>query len=74
MKRYLPLALLAIGVSGVALAANMPTFDQIDTNHDGKISKEEASKVEGLDFATWDANQDGYISRDEYNKMVKNHQ
>jgi hypothetical protein len=74
MKRYLPLALLAVGVTGVALAANMPTFDQVDSNHDGKISKQEASKVEGVDFSTWDLNGDGYISRDEWNKMTKNHQ
>lgn len=73
MKRYLSLAMLALGFSGVALAQDLPSFNDVDTNGDGKISQEEASQVEGVDFATWDANQDGYIDRQEWDKMASQH-
>lgn len=76
MRRHvLSVAVLVVGISGLAFAAKtMPSFDKVDTNHDGKISKQEASKIEGVDFTKWDANQDGYISREEWNKMTKSHQ
>lgn len=66
MKKLL--TLLAIGFSGVALAqqGEMPSFEEIDTNADGSISRDEARVVEGLDFAEADANQDGSLSREEY--------
>jgi len=55
---------LAIGSAG--LAAEKPTFEFVDANKDGKISKEEGAKVPGLDFAKADANKDGVLTRAEY--------
>lgn len=64
MKKFI--ALLAFGIAGIAIAQALPSFDQVDANHDGVISKDEASKIEGLDFATCDKNQDGKLTREEY--------
>ena len=63
MSRYI--SLLAVGFAGVAFA-QAPAFEEVDANADGAISQEEASAVEGLDFATCDANQDGQLGREEY--------
>jgi Ca2+-binding EF-hand superfamily protein len=43
-------------------------FSQLDTNHDGKISSEEAqaSSVVSRSFAKADSNGDGAIARDEF--------
>jgi Ca2+-binding EF-hand superfamily protein len=45
-------------------------FSQLDTNHDGMISSEEAqaSSVVSRSFAKADANGDGQIARDEFMK------
>lgn len=64
MKKLIALA--AFGLAGIALAQALPSFDSVDANHDGVISKDEASQIEGLDFATCDKNQDGSLSREEY--------
>lgn len=53
------------GLAGVSLAA-APSFDEVDANKDGLLSKAEAAEVEGLDFARADTNQDGMLSRAEY--------
>jgi hypothetical protein len=65
MTKYL-LALAAIGFSGLALAQELPSFEEVDTNADGQISMEEAAAIEGLDFATADTNQDGALDQEEY--------
>jgi hypothetical protein len=44
----------------------LPAFEEVDANSDGQISQEEASAIEGLDFATADADQDGALSQEEY--------
>jgi len=65
--------LAALGIStGVALANQAPSFAQVDSNHDGKISKSEASKVTGLSakFADADANGDGSLDAMEYRAAV----
>jgi hypothetical protein len=67
MNKYVALA--AFGLSGLALAQELPTFEQVDTNGDGAISATEAAAVEGLDFRTADANQDGMIDRQEYRAL-----
>jgi len=69
MNKYF--ALLALGLTSLALAQTLPPFEQVDANKDGRISAMEASAVEGLDFRTADANQDGSLSRQEYDAATK---
>ncbi len=68
MKTFIPL--LALGIMGMAFAAEGPAFEEVDANADGMISQEEAATVEGLDFATCDENQDGSLSQEEYKACV----
>ncbi len=53
----------------------MPSFDSmlkdLDKDHDGALSKEEADKALGGFFDNQDANKDGKITRDEWDAMVK---
>jgi hypothetical protein len=53
--------------SGESLA-DMPDFDEIDANSDGRISRDEAGAVTGLEshFEQIDANNDDHLSSDEY--------
>jgi Ca2+-binding EF-hand superfamily protein len=61
MRNKLIIALgLALG-SGSALAA--VEFNQLDTNNDRKLSREELAKS-GV-FERWDTNQDGQLSQEE---------
>jgi len=69
MNKYF--ALLALGLTSLALAQTLPPFEQVDANKDVRISAMEASAVEGLDFRTADANQDGSLSRQEYDAATK---
>ena len=47
-----------------------PMFQQLDTNHDGYVSKEEAKRSADLTarFNQLDTNHDGLISAEEYKK------
>ncbi len=65
MKKSL-ISLMLLGFAGSAIAQGLPAFEEVDENGDGVISEEEASAVEGLDFATADANQDGQIDQAEW--------
>ena len=53
----------------------MPTFDQqlknLDTNHDGALSREEAEKAFQGFFDSQDTNGDGKVTRDEYDAIIK---
>jgi Ca2+-binding EF-hand superfamily protein len=69
MKKYLVL-LFALMFS-VGLMAQQPEFDEVDTNNDGFIDREEAAAVEGLDFDAADTNQDGVIDRQEYEEWLE---
>lgn len=65
------LLLLALGTSTSLPAADRPViFEDIDTNHNGAISKEEAKVREDLaeDFAEYDTDGNGSLSVDEYSK------
>jgi len=59
----------ACGFSTIALAQELPSFEEVDQNNDGMISEAEASAVEGLDFAAADENHDGAISPTEYQQL-----
>jgi hypothetical protein len=73
MKARVTVTLLAMGFSALAFAQQSaaPPFDQADTNHDGMISRSEAAKVEGLDFAKCDTDQNGELSRQEYDACTQ---
>jgi hypothetical protein len=47
------------------------SFDRLDKNHDGYISRDEAKDASELDtrFSELDRNNDGKLSRDEYNAL-----
>ena len=62
------LTLLALGLFGfAALAQDLPSFEDVDANGDGQITRQEAAAIEGLDFTAADTNQDGTLSMEEYN-------
>lgn len=68
----------ALLFSGAAFAANpldggsspssttAVSFEQIDSNKDGMLSKSEAKKAAKVDFDKADVNRDGKLSRTEY--------
>jgi hypothetical protein len=66
MNKLTLLLTTTIGTASLALAQGLPAFEEVDTNQDGSISRDEASVVEGLDFDSIDANQDGLVSPEEY--------
>lgn len=47
-----------------------PLFNQLDSNHDGYVSKEEAKRSAGVtaSFDSMDSNRDGAISASEFSK------
>jgi EF hand len=65
MNKFSVSTLVFLGITGVAFA-QMPAFEDVDSNGDGLISQDEAATIEGFDFAAHDANQDGVLSREEY--------
>jgi hypothetical protein len=42
------------------------SFDTADTNKDGKVSRQEATSVPGLNFTSADTNADSSLSRQEF--------
>ena len=63
--------LASIGVLAFASAAQAaPAFNDLDKNHDGLLSRSEASPVKNLDFAKADTNRDGNLDRAEYAAAV----
>jgi hypothetical protein len=58
--------LISMMFFGIAVAQEMPAFEDVDANGDGAITAEEAATVEGLDFAAKDTDQSGSLSREEY--------
>jgi Ca2+-binding EF-hand superfamily protein len=77
-KTLMAVAIAAlIPVAGTAIAGDKDkahtgaTFDSIDTNRDGRISKSEASADMNIVFSTADANADGYLDNAEFKKAHK---
>ncbi|HKQ84434.1 MAG TPA: EF-hand domain-containing protein [Steroidobacteraceae bacterium] len=70
MLRSLAVAFTA--VAGIALsiaqAADAPTFDSLDKDHDGQLSLDEASANDQLftAFKTLDKDKDGKLSKQEF--------
>jgi hypothetical protein len=58
-----------LAISGVSLAST-PSFEDLDKNKDGMLSKSETSSVEELDFAKADTNKDGMLNRSEYEAAI----
>lgn len=57
--------------SGTGATSNRTRFDQLDKNHDGYISRDEAKDAPELNtrFSELDQNNDGKLSREEYNAL-----
>ncbi len=70
MGRKTTLAVFLVVFAGASMAA-LPTFSEVDTNGDGKITMKEASSYEGLmaAFDKADQDRDGLISKAEYQKL-----
>ena len=67
-----------VPLAGTALAADQDkmgksgaSFDALDTNRDGRISRAEASADSNIVFAQADANGDGYLDNMEYSDSQK---
>lgn len=65
-------ALLAM--TGAALAGEVPSFDELDKDGDGYITRDEAAVVPGLweHFPAFDRDGDGLLSREEYSVVEGN--
>ncbi|WP_224096440.1 MULTISPECIES: EF-hand domain-containing protein [Pseudoxanthomonas] len=65
----------AADVAAPASAPRQQRWDDLDGNHDGSISKAEASANPGLSqvFDQVDTNADGAVSLDEYKAFVAKH-
>ena len=71
MGKQTALALILAVFAGASMAA-LPTFAEVDTNGDGKITMKEASNHEGLmtTFDKADVDRDGLLSKAEYQKLA----
>ncbi|MEJ2299424.1 MAG: hypothetical protein P8X94_13180 [Woeseiaceae bacterium] len=69
MKQYIGLAVGLAMTSGIAMAASdTPTFNSLDANQDGYVSKSEAKKDKEV-VSNWkaiDVNKDGKIDHAEF--------
>lgn len=63
---------LSIAISSPAFAETPATFDLLDVNQDGLISKSEAGGMEGLssEFDKVDVNKDGKLDKSEFAAFV----
>jgi hypothetical protein len=68
MKKILILVVLSLA-SGMAFA-QAHTFEDLDTDKNGSLSKEEAAAMEGLDFDKADTNKDGALSKEEHDAAM----
>ena len=70
MGKQTALGVMLAVFAGASMAA-LPTFDEVDTNGDGKITMQEASNHEGLmtTFDKADVDRDGLLSEAEYQEL-----
>ncbi|BAU48859.1 hypothetical protein SVA_2309 [Sulfurifustis variabilis] len=54
-----------------AKAGEWASFQKVDADGNGMVSKEEAGSVQGLDFSKADRNSDGQLSKSEYEAAKK---
>ena len=68
MKRILIAGLCLLFAAPALAQDTAAVFAALDTNHDGKISQQEAQKnpMVAANFATADKNHDGFLSRAEF--------
>jgi hypothetical protein len=69
MKKHLLTALALTAVSGLAWAGSgKVSFEDLDTNHDGQISQDEAKKAPEIakKFVQADTNHDGKLDAAEF--------
>lgn len=57
-------------VSGAVFAAGYPSFDELDSDGNGKLTKEEIADS-GIEMASADSDGDGVLSEAEYSALVK---
>lgn len=59
-----------IGPAAPTAATPQAAFDKADTNHDGKLSPQEAAThmPKGQGFQQMDSNHDGFLSREEFDQ------
>lgn len=53
------------------IGANLPSFNQLDTDNSGYLNRDEASAREGLveNWEDWDKDENGAINRAEFSKF-----
>lgn len=66
-----PLSSTALADDTDKMAKSGASFDALDTNRDGRISRAEASADSKLSFAQADTNGDGYLDNMEYSNARK---
>lgn len=80
LNRLLVVALVTSAFTVTAYAAQegkgakdgeWASFQKVDADGNGMVSKEEAGSVQGLDFSKADRNSDGQISKSEYEAAKK---
>lgn len=63
-----PLASTALANDNDKMGKSGASFDSLDTNRDGRISRAEAASDSKISFAQADSNGDGYLDNMEYSK------
>ncbi|MGV8078784.1 MAG: EF-hand domain-containing protein [Syntrophales bacterium] len=64
-KAWLTVALILTFLAGTALAAG-PSFQEMDTDKDGKLSRQEVDAAAEKVFQEADKDRDGYLSEQEF--------
>ncbi len=64
-KAWLTVALILTFLAGTALAAG-PSFQEMDTDKDGKLSRQEVDAAAEKVFKEADKDRDGYLSEQEF--------